>query len=106
MIIKKKKKTKLDNYNLLIQFLGKRIRSVQLLSLVRLFATAWTAAHQASLSISNFWSLLKLMFIKSVMPSNHLVLCHKNPRKEGLKVRAKINKTRNKFLVRIIKPKI
>ena len=40
------------------------------------FVTAWTAACQASLSITNFWSLLKLMCIKSVMPSNHLILCH------------------------------
>ena len=50
--------------------------SVQLLSHVRLFATPWTAAHQASLSIINSWSLLKLMSIKLVMPSNHLILCH------------------------------
>ena len=49
--------------------------SVQLLSCVRLFATPWTAAHQASLSITNSWSLLKLMSIESVMPSNHLILC-------------------------------
>ena len=49
--------------------------SVQLLSHFRLFVTAWTTARQASLSISNFWSLLKLMSIKSVMPSNHLILC-------------------------------
>ena len=38
--------------------------------------TPWTAAHQASLSITNSWSLLKLMSIKSVMPSSHLILCH------------------------------
>ena len=38
--------------------------------------TPWTAARQASLSITNSWSLLKLMFIKSVIPSNHLILCH------------------------------
>ena len=44
-------------------------------SRVRLFATPWTAALQASLSITNSWSLLKLMSIESVMPSNHLVLC-------------------------------
>ena len=50
--------------------------SVQLLSRVRLFVTPWTAAHQASLSITNSQSLLKLMSIKSVMPSNHLILCH------------------------------
>ena len=43
---------------------------------VRLFATPWTAAHQASLSITNSQSLLKLMSIESVMPSNHLILCH------------------------------
>ena len=42
---------------------------------VRLFATPWTAVHQASLSITNSQSLLKLMSIKSVMPSNHLILC-------------------------------
>ena len=41
-----------------------------------LFATAWTAACQASLSITNFWSLLKLMSIESVMPTNHLIPCH------------------------------
>ena len=50
--------------------------SVQLLSHVQLFAIPWTAARQASLSITNSWSLLKLMFIGSVMPSNHLILCH------------------------------
>ena len=49
---------------------------VQLLSHVLLFVTPWTAAHQASLSITNPQSLLKLMSIESVMPSNHLILCH------------------------------
>ena len=49
--------------------------SVQSLSLVRLFTTPWTAARQASLSITNSRSLLKLMSIASVMPSNHLILC-------------------------------
>ena len=49
--------------------------SLQSLSHVRLFATPWIAARQASLSITNSWSLLKLMSIKSVMPSNHLILC-------------------------------
>ena len=49
--------------------------SVQSLSCVRLFVTPWTAARQASLSITNSWSLLKLMSIESVMPSNHLILC-------------------------------
>ena len=48
--------------------------SVQLLTRVRLLATPWTAARQASLSITNSWSLLKLMTIESVMPSNHLIL--------------------------------
>ena len=49
--------------------------SVQLLSRVRLFATLGTPAHQASDSIANSWSLLKLMSTESVMPSNHLILC-------------------------------
>ena len=52
------------------------INSVQSLSHVRLFATPWTAARQASLSNTNSRSLLKLMSIESVMPSNHLILCH------------------------------
>ena len=47
-----------------------------MLSHVQLFATPWIAACQASLSITNSWSLLKLMSIESVMPSNHLILCH------------------------------
>ena len=50
--------------------------SVQSLSGVQLFATPWTAARQASLSITNSQNLLKLMPIESVMPSNHLILCH------------------------------
>ena len=50
--------------------------SVQSFSCVQLFVTPWTAARQASLSITNSWSLLKLMSIESVMPSNHLILCH------------------------------
>ena len=50
-------------------------QSVQSLSHVWLFATSWTAARQASLSITNSRSLLKLMSIESVMPSNHLILC-------------------------------
>ena len=49
--------------------------SVQSLSHVQLFATPWTASGQASLSITNSQSLLKLMCIKSVIPSNHLILC-------------------------------
>ena len=49
--------------------------SVQWLTRVCLFATPWTAAREASLSITNSWSLLKFISIKSVMPSNHLILC-------------------------------
>ena len=52
------------------------VSSVQLLSWVWLFETPWTAAHQATLSITNSLSLLKLSSIESVMPSNHLILCH------------------------------
>ena len=51
------------------------ISSVQSFSCVRLFPTSWTAARQASWSITNSQSLLKLMSIESVMPSNHLILC-------------------------------
>ena len=54
---------------------GNQFSSVQSLSRVWLFATPWTAAHQASLSITHSRSLLKLMSIKSVIPSNHLILC-------------------------------
>ena len=53
-----------------------RFSTVQSLSRVQLFVTPWTAARQASLSITNSLSLLKLMSIESVMPSNHLILCH------------------------------
>ena len=52
------------------------LSSVQLLSHIRLFVIPWTAARQASLSITNSRSLLKLMSIESVMLSNHLILCH------------------------------
>ena len=52
------------------------LSSVQSFSHVWLFATPWTAVRQASLSITNSWSLLKLMPTESVMPSNHLILCH------------------------------
>ena len=51
-----------------------QIRSDQSLSRVRLFATLWIAAHQASLSITNSWTSLRLTSIKSVMPSSHLIL--------------------------------
>ena len=63
-----------SQYTLL--FLYNPLHSVQSLSHVWLFVTPWTAACQASLSITISWSLLKLMSIKSVMPSNHLILCH------------------------------
>ena len=55
---------------------GDGISSVQSLSHVQLFKTPWTAACQGSLSITNSRSLPKLMIIESVMPSNHLILCH------------------------------
>ena len=58
-----------------VQGFRSRLSSVQSLSRVRLFATLWTETHQASLSITNSWSLLQLMSIMSVMPSNHLILC-------------------------------
>ena len=53
-----------------------RVQSVLLLSRVRLFATPWTAAHQASLSFTISLSFLKLMSFESEMPSDHLILCH------------------------------
>ena len=53
-----------------------QVNSVQSLSHVQLFVTPWTTACQASLSITNSWSLLKLMSITSMMPSNYLILCH------------------------------
>ena len=60
----------------LVQGVGKlQFSSVQLLSCVQLFATPWTPAHQASLSITNSQSLLRLISIELVMPSNHLILC-------------------------------
>ena len=52
------------------------LSSVQLLSQIQLFVTPWIAACQANLSITSSWSVLKLMSIESVMPSNHLILCH------------------------------
>ena len=61
-----------SSYHFLLYY----ISSVQLLSRVQFFATPWTAARQVSLSFSISWSLLKLMSIGSVMPSNLLILCH------------------------------
>ena len=64
-------KNQIEKYSIPIQF-----SFVQSLSCVRLFATPWTVACQASLSITNSWSLLKFMSIESVTPSNHGILCH------------------------------
>jgi len=64
---KKKKNTKIHQYS---------ISSVQSLSRVRLFVTPWITACQASLSITNSWSSLRLMSMESVMPSSNLILCH------------------------------
>ena len=61
-------RTSLDN------LVPNQFSSVQSLSCVRLFGTPWTAVHQAFLSITNSWSLLKLMSIELVMPTNHLIL--------------------------------
>ena len=60
---------------MVLDFLIIQFSSVQSLSHVLLFATPWIAARQASLSIANSWSLLKLMSIELVMPSNHLIFC-------------------------------
>ena len=58
-----------------VNSVGLKNSSVQLLSCVRLFATPWITARQASLFITNSWSLLRLMSIESVTPSSHLILC-------------------------------
>ena len=60
---------------IIIKFTSRKFSSGQLLSCVWLCVTPWTAARQASLSITNYRSLLKLIFIELVMPSNHLILC-------------------------------
>ena len=68
----------LNMYNYLYIFIcnfNNSMSSVQSLSCVRLFATPWIAACQASLSITNSWSSLKLTSIESVIPSSHLILC-------------------------------
>ena len=75
LIFRKKKKEK-ENFKNILWLSWKCFSSVQSLSHVQLFVTPWTPAHHASLSITNSWSLLKLMFMESVMPSNHLILCH------------------------------
>ena len=65
-----------NHENSLFNSVSVQFSSVQLLSCVRLFVTPWTAACQASLSIINSQSLLKLMSIELVIPSKHLILCH------------------------------
>ena len=65
-----------DSNGILSQFSYLVVAVVQSLSRVRLFEIPWTAAYQASLSFTIPWSLLRLMSIESVMPSNHLILCH------------------------------
>ena len=64
---------KKNKQNSILSFL---VVVVQSLSHVRFFMNPWTAAHQASLSFTIFWSLIKHMFIESVMPSNPLIFCH------------------------------
>jgi len=76
---------------------------VQLLSHVQLFATPWTEARQASLSITNSRSLLKLMSIESVMPSNHLILCR--PLLPPPSIFASIRVFSNELVLRIRWPK-
>ena len=65
----------MEGYHITFMFCYQYISSFQLLSCVQLVAAPWTAARQASKSITNSWSLLKLMSIESMMPSNHLILC-------------------------------
>ena len=77
--------------------------SVQSLSHIWLFVTPWTAAHQAFLSITNSWSFLKLMSIKSEMPSNHLILCR--PLLILLSISPSIMVFYNKSVLRIMWPK-
>ena len=75
MSVEIKEKQGLVNWILVLKNQINFSLSVQLLSRVRLFATPWITAHQASLSITNSWSSLRLMSIASVMPSSHLILC-------------------------------
>ena len=74
--IKKKKKVHFTNTPKFNNPYLQSLSSVQSLSHIWLFATSWTAACQAFLSITNSWSLLKIMSIESVMPSKHLIFCH------------------------------
>ena len=73
--VMEKKKTKQQQKKTPLQKIEHQFSSVQSLSRVWLFAIPWTAVRQASLSITNSWSTFKLMSFKSVMPSNHLILC-------------------------------
>ena len=73
---KKERNTKSLDLNYIIFISVTKLSSVQSLSRVQLFAIPWTAARQASLSINNSQSLFRLMSIESVMPFNHLILCH------------------------------
>ena len=77
--------------------------SVQSLSHVWLFVTPWTAAPQASLSITNSWSLLRLMSIESMMPSSHLILCH--PLLLSPSIFPSIRAFSNKLVLRVRWPK-
>ena len=77
--------------------------SVQLLSCVQLFATPWTATREASLSIANSWSLLKIMSIEPGMPWNHLILCW--PLLLPLPIFPRIRVFSNKSVLRIRWPK-
>ena len=74
LLVNLSKQKKKNQY--LSNILPFQFSSVQLISCVQLYATPWTAACQASLSITNSQSFLKLMSVESVMPSNHLLLCH------------------------------
>ena len=69
-------------------------QSVQSLSYIQLFSTPWTSACQASLSITNSWSLLKLMSIKSMMPSNHLIPLYSKKSLLGVKENNMKSRTR------------
>ena len=80
-----------------------QLNSVQSLSHVQLFGTPWTVVCQASLSITNTWSLLKLMSIVSVMPSNYLILCR--PLLLPLSILPSVRVFSNESVLRIMWPK-
>ena len=77
--------------------------SVQSLSRVWPFATPWTAARQASLSITNCWSWLKLMSTELVMPSNHLILCHPLPLPPSIFPRIRVFSNESVLCIRWLK---